>query len=160
LSAAEELAHAYLVALQAKDKKAILSLLADDFSLVVPCTLSGSNDLSDSWHGLEAASANYDLTFRVIEVLKYTDIEITPGRDANVAFVEGRGIMKMANGRPYGNRYVFRFDVEGGKIKRIREYTNPVTAAIAFGMPLPQTSADFGGRFVTGDREPTGSPRG
>ncbi|TAL03737.1 MAG: hypothetical protein EPO08_03350 [Rhodospirillaceae bacterium] len=154
LLSAEELAHAYLVALQAKDKEAILSLLADDFSLVVPCNVSGSNDLSDSWRGLESASANYDLAFKVIEVLKYTDIEVTPGRDANVAFAEGRGVMKMANGRPYENVYVFRFDVDGGKIKRIREYTNPVTAAMAFGMPLPQTSVDFGDRFVTVNRGP------
>ncbi len=46
--------------------------------------------------------------------------------------------MKMANGRPYENRYVFRFDVENGKIRRIREYLNPVTSAVAFGLPLPQ----------------------
>ena len=155
LSVAEELAHAYLVALQAKNKEAILSILADDFSLEVPCNVSGTNDLSDSWYGHEAASANYDIAFREIEVLKYTDIEITAGADGNVAFAEGRGIMKMASGRPYGNRYIFRFDVEGGKIKRIREYANPITAAIAFGIPLPQqTSSDFGHRFVTADRQP------
>ena len=44
----------------------------------------------------------------------------------------------MTNGRPYDNRYVFRFDAEGGKLKRIREYANPVTAAVAFGIPLPE----------------------
>ena len=63
--------------------------------------------------------------------------------------------MKMANGRPYANRYVFRFDVEGGKIKRIREYANPITAAIAFGIPLPrQASSDFGRKFVTANFQP------
>lgn len=31
---------------------------------------------------------------------------------------------------------------EGGKIRRIREYANPVTSAIAFGLPLPQSSDD------------------
>jgi ketosteroid isomerase-like protein len=44
--------------------------------------------------------------------------------------------MEMSNGRPYKNRYIFRFDVENGKIKRIREYCNPVTGALAFGLSL------------------------
>ncbi len=50
--------------------------------------------------------------------------------------------MMMANGRPYRNRYIFRFETKNGKITRIREYTNPVTSAIAFGLPLPQSSDD------------------
>ena len=135
---AAELGEAYLTALQAKDRDAILSLLAEDFALEVPCNISGTNDFSDSWYGLEAARANYDLTFRKIEVLRYTELEFTPGEDPNVAFAEGLGVMKMANGRPYENRYVFRFDAENGKLKRIREYLNPITSALAFGHPLPQ----------------------
>jgi ketosteroid isomerase-like protein len=135
---AADLGQAYLVALQAKDKHAILCLLAEDFVLEVPCNLSGTNDLSDSWSGLEAADANYETTFRKIEVLKYVDLEFTQGDDRNVAFAEGLGVMKMANGNPYRNRYVFRFDVSGGKIKRIREYLNPITSALAFGLPLPR----------------------
>ena len=134
---AAELAEAYLVALQAKDKKAILAIVTDDFELEVPCNVSGTNDFSDSWRGLEAAAAGWDNAFREIEVLQYTDLEFTGGEDGQVAFAEGLGIMKMANGRPYENRYVFRFDIENGKIRRIREYLNPVTSAVAFGIPLP-----------------------
>ncbi len=74
----------------------------------------------------------------MIEVLQYAELEFTQGVDRNVAFAEGLGVMTMANGNPYLNRYVFRFDVEGGKIKRIREYLNPITSALAFGVPLPQ----------------------
>jgi ketosteroid isomerase-like protein len=135
---AEDLAEAYLVALQAKDKAAILSIVTDDFALEVPMNTSGSNDLSDSWVGLEAAKAGWDMAFSTIEHLKYGPLEITPGRDRNVAFLEARGVMRMANGRTYDNIYVFRFDTEGGRIRRIREYANPVTAAVAFGIPLPQ----------------------
>jgi ketosteroid isomerase-like protein len=136
---ASDLARAYLVALQAKDKDAILSILTDDFVLEVPCNISGTNDLSDSWSGLKAAAANYENTFRVIEVLQYVDLEFTQGNDRSVAFAEGLGVMKLANGNPYRNRYVFRFDVTGGKIKRIREYLNPITSALAMGKPLPQS---------------------
>jgi ketosteroid isomerase-like protein len=146
---AAELAWAYIEALQAKDRDRILSLLTEDFALEVPLNCSGSNDLSDSWCGLEAGRNNYDQAFQAIELLKYVDIEITPGKDDRVAFLEGLGRMRMANGRPYANRYVFRFDAEGGKIRRIREYTNPVTAAVSFGMPLPQPKADADVSFVT-----------
>jgi len=135
---AVDLGRAYLEALQAKDRDAILALLADDFALEVPCNISGSNDLSDSWHGLEAARANYDKTFKTIDVLVYTDLEYTQGENPDVAFAEGLGVMTMFNGNPYRNRYVFRFDTAGGKIRRIREYLNPITSALAFGVPLPQ----------------------
>jgi len=139
---AEDLGREYLRALQAKDKQAIFAIISEDFELEVPLNVSGSNDFSDSWRGLEAADANYDTTFRIIEDLVYTDLEITPGKNPEVAFAEGLGVMRMANGRPYRNRYIFRFESRNGKLWRIREYTNPVTSAIAFGLPLPQSSDD------------------
>ncbi len=137
---AAELGKAYLAALQAKDRDAIMALLAEDFALEVPCNISGTNDFSDSWHGLEAARENYDLTFRTIDELVYVDLEFFQATDANVAFAEGLGVMKMFNGNPYENRYVFRFDAQDGKLRRIREYLNPVTSALAWKLPLPQSA--------------------
>jgi ketosteroid isomerase-like protein len=139
---AADLADAYLTALQAKDMDAMLALLAPDFTLEIPCNLSGTNDRSDSWTGLDNASINYAQAFQMIEVLKYADVEITQAADPRVAFLEGRGVMRMANGNPYHNQYVFRFDVdlETGKIKRAREYVNPVTFAVAMHQPLPDTA--------------------
>ena len=146
---AAELGREYLRALAAHDKAGIMALLADDFALEVPCDVAGNNDKSDSWYGLEAADANYDMAFKIIADTTYVDFEVTPGKDDNVAFIETMGAMTMANGRPYKNRYVFRFDARDGKLFRIREYCNPVTSAIAFGLPLPQSSDDgVGNRFV------------
>jgi ketosteroid isomerase-like protein len=48
-------------------------------------------------------------------------------------FVESRGNIIMKSGHEYRNRYVFRFDVEGDIIVRLREYYNPVTSGLAFG---------------------------
>jgi ketosteroid isomerase-like protein len=137
---AAELAEAYLTALQAKDREAMLALLADDFTLEIPCNISGTNDFSDSWRGIENAGPNYDAAFEMLEVLKYVDVEITQAADPSIAFLEGRGDMRMANGNPYPNIYVFRFDVDlaSGKIRRAREYVNPITFAIAMNVPLPQ----------------------
>jgi ketosteroid isomerase-like protein len=139
---AAELADAYLTALQAKDMDAMLSLLAPDFTLEIPCNISGTNDKSDSWRGFENAEPNYAQAFEKIEVLKYADVEIHQSTDPTVAFLEGRGTMRMANGNPYNNIYVFRFDVdlETGKIRRAREYVNPITFAVAMHVPLPDTA--------------------
>jgi ketosteroid isomerase-like protein len=135
---AGELGKAYLEALQAKNRDAIVALLADDFVLDMPCNVSGTNDLSDSWHGLDVVRSKFDDAFQTIDVITLIDQELTQGTDPDIAFVEGLGVMKMFNGNPYNNRYVFRFDARDGKLKRVREYLNPVTAAISFGIPLPQ----------------------
>lgn len=139
--AAVTLARQFFRAIQARDKEAMLPLLAEDFVLEVPYNVSGTNDLSDSWHGLEAASANFTKTWACIELVKYAELEITPCRDDNVAFAEALGDMRLANGRPYRNRYVFRFDTADGKILRIREYANPITSIVASGSPWPPVEA-------------------
>ena len=64
-------------------------------------------------------------------------LELHERADGTAAFAEAAGDMRCATGRPYKNRYVFRFDVEGGRIRRIREYVNPLTSAVAFGRPFP-----------------------
>ena len=133
----ERLARTYLVELQAKNKQGILDIIADDFSLTAPLNIPGTNDLTETWSGRDGAHVLYDMSFATIDVIHYIDLEFTPAKDPNVAFAEGIGVMTMTNGRPYQNRYIFRFDTAGGKIKRIWEYTNPVTSAVAFGLPLP-----------------------
>ncbi len=139
---AEELGREYLRALQAKDKAAILAILAEDFTLVVPCALDGVNDSnSATWSGLtgpNGADINLDKTFVKIEPICYPDLEFTPGANPNVAFAEGMGEMRMITNRHYRNMYVFRFDSEAGKLKRIREYVNPITWAISMGVALPE----------------------
>jgi ketosteroid isomerase-like protein len=138
---AEELGREYLRALQAKDKAAILAILADDFTLVVPCALDGVNDSTKAtWSGLtgpNGADINLDKTFVKIEPICYPALEFTSGANPDIAFAEGMGEMRMVTKRHYRNMYVFRFDSENGKLKRIREYVNPITWAISMGVALP-----------------------
>jgi ketosteroid isomerase-like protein len=141
-ASAEQLGREYLRALQAKDKATILAILTDDFTLVVPCTLSGVNDNSSAtWSGRtgpNGADVNLDEAFKKIEPIRYPELEFTAGQNPEIAFAEGMGDMRMsATGRHYRNIYVFRFDSEAGKLKRIREYVNPITWAISMAVPLP-----------------------
>ena len=139
---AEALGREYLRALQAKDKAAILAILADDFQLVVPCALSGVNDYGiATWSGRtgpNGADINLDKTFKQIEPICYPSLEFTAGANADIAFAEGLGEMRMVTNRPYRNMYIFRFDSAAGKLKRIREYVNPITWAISMGVKLPE----------------------
>jgi uncharacterized protein len=140
-AAVEDLARAYIDALEAKDKEAILSMLADDFVMEMPFDTAGTNDLSNSWGGIETASVTYEENFAQVDFVRFADVEIFPARDPTVAFAEARGVVTTSSGRPYENRYVLRFEALDGRITRIREYLNPVTAAISFGLPLPQVDA-------------------
>jgi ketosteroid isomerase-like protein len=52
-------------------------------------------------------------------------------------FVEGRGdLILKQTGQPYRNVYVFRFRISDEKITEIREYSDPVIYAQAFGLKI------------------------
>jgi ketosteroid isomerase-like protein len=44
--------------------------------------------------------------------------------DGDVVIVELSNTGKLANGRDYANEYCFVFEIEGGKIRRVREYVD------------------------------------
>jgi ketosteroid isomerase-like protein len=138
---AESAARTYLVALQNKDKDGILSILTDDFVFEVPFNDSGTNDLGNTRRGITEAMGVFERAFREIETMTLEDLAINAIASGTIVFAEAVGNMTMANGRPYKNRYIYRFDLRDGKISRMREYRNPVTAAIAFGRPLPRSEA-------------------
>ena len=143
-TARTELVRAYLDALQRQDADALCALVTDDFVLEVPLGTSGVHDGSDTmaWRGIEDFRANYAEHFpTVLSSQKLTDIAIRPTLDPEFVYAEAMGDMMLANGRPYRNRYVFRFRIRDGRISELLEFANPVTGAIAFGMPLPETSA-------------------
>jgi ketosteroid isomerase-like protein len=59
-------------------------------------------------------------------------MELSITGDGSRVFIEQRGNMVLPDGRPYRNKYVFRFSIRDGRISHVREYFNPVIAAYAF----------------------------
>jgi len=49
---------------------------------------------------------------------------------ASRVFIEQWGNMVLPDGRPYRNKYVFRFSIRQGRISHVREYFNPVIARL------------------------------
>jgi ketosteroid isomerase-like protein len=132
---------AYLAALQRKDVEALRALVTDDFVLEVPLDAGGTNDPGNAlaWRGVEDYLTNYCAIFPRIAALRFRDVAIRPTTDAETVYAEAYGDMLLSDGKPYRNRYVFRFDLRDGRIAGLMEFCNPVTSAIAFGRALPVT---------------------
>ena len=136
-----ELVRLYLEALQRQDVEALGALVTDDFYLEVPFDAAGTNQPGNalSWTGRDDYLTNYCAIFPHIAVHRINDIVIRPTADPAIVYAEAMGDMTLSDGWPYKNLYVFRFTLRGDKICQLKEFCNPVTAAIAFGHPLPIT---------------------
>ncbi len=145
---AEAVITAYFAALEARDRPAIDRLFAANAIVEYPVDVSGRTE-PDSWRrfeGHDAVMTNYvDRAFGRISRFAWRDREVTVAAGGKRVFVEALGDMTIdgigaiGGGKPYANRYVFRFDVAGGRITHLKEYLNPVTSAIATGS---RTGAD------------------
>src|SRR5207247_8999356 len=62
----------------------------------------------------------------------FTRRRITASADNTATFVQAKGDFVTADGRPYQNVHVFRFDWRDGKIISWEEYANPITIIRAF----------------------------
>lgn len=137
---AGDTARQFLAAMQAKDRPTIDRLLADPVVAEYPFDRSGRT-AAGSWRvytGKPAVMAGYvDSAFSRIPKLAFRDLDVTESRDGRTAFVEALGDMELTGGKHYRNRYVLRFDTDKrGRIVHYKEYLNPVTSALAAGLPL------------------------
>jgi ketosteroid isomerase-like protein len=132
-----DIVRAFLTRMEQKDTDGMLALLTDDSVMECVLGLDGDNAPRRFWDGMAGARDHYIRAFDAVESIEFADVSINQTLDANLVFAEALGSMTMSNGRPYDNRYVFRFELRDGKIAMLREYCNPVTAAISFERPMP-----------------------
>jgi ketosteroid isomerase-like protein len=132
-----DVARAFLTRMERKDKEGMLALLTDDSVMECVLGLDGNNAPRRFWEGMAAARDHYTRAFEDVESIEFTEVALNQALDPTLVFVEALGSMRMSNGRPYDNRYVFRFELRDGKIAMLREYCNPVTAAISFEREMP-----------------------
>jgi ketosteroid isomerase-like protein len=119
----------FFTALGRRDGSAVSAFWHDDGT--VSAAFNPSGDTSDE----AIRSAPYAL--HLVSFLKnYDEIafhEIVPSvaDGGDTIWVETRGDLRVAaTGTPYRNRYVFKFTLEGGRIKRLVEYANTVTQSL------------------------------
>lgn len=128
----------FFAALEASDLGALESLVTERTVTVLPMNASGSPaaDETRRFEGRAATLRYYGGTMQAIGTARFLDPQATVGDGGRTVVVENRGEMRLASGETYRNLYVWRFDIEEGRIVAIREHFNPVTAALAFRRPL------------------------
>jgi ketosteroid isomerase-like protein len=126
------------VAVSRRDSAAVAALYADDVVLEIPFHESGRTEAGcyRVVKGKEAVVAQFERGASMFRGMAFEEAEMTTSADGATVFLEARGNMVGADDGTYRNRYVFRFDIADGKIRRVREYANPVTAALALGRPI------------------------
>ena len=124
--------------LEARDLAALADLFTEDVTNTLPYVATGDTSPAAMrrFEGQAAVLAYFSGAAERIAQIAFRETEIALGGDGRTVFVENRGDMVLPDGRPYRNRYVWRFEVEDGRIAGIREYFNPVTAAAASYLPM------------------------
>lgn len=135
---------AFFAALENRNLKEVESLMDEGIVNTIPFVPSGktTKDAFRIYDGRDQVMAYVAGALERIPELAFVEPDITLSADGETAFVEARGNMVLADGRPYQNLYVWRIDYEDGKIMAITEYFNPVTAAIAFNRPIGPQAVD------------------
>lgn len=122
--------------LERKDGDAIKAVLHDDVVLHVPFPLvAGENATGTKRQVGEAVHRYLDESNALTETVRFNN-PLWRTTDDGLAMFQADGEVRLRDGRPYLNHYLFLFEARDGKISQWWEYYNPVIAAVAFGAPL------------------------
>lgn len=110
----------FLETFSSGDVDAILDGLADDATWWVSGSVEGMSGTSDK--------AAFGALLRQVKPI-YTAgaLRITPSAmiaEGNVVAVEAESFAELVTGGAYANRYHFLFEVEGTKVRRVKEYSD------------------------------------
>jgi ketosteroid isomerase-like protein len=125
----------FFKAVAARDATALAQSITEDAVYEIPFSESGSTE-PGGFRRYVGATEVVDFwmatTANGPKSLGAEDVELSITADGSRVFIEQRGNMVLPDGRPYRNKYVFRFSIQDGRISHVREYFNPVIAAYAF----------------------------
>ncbi len=128
---------AFYAAKERRDLDATVQLFADDIVYRFPLNASGE---PTPWFVYEGKAATTEYQRGVLtrfSRLRMVDPEYTVSDNGERVFVTTKGDYVQEEGqRPYRNVYVFRFEIQDGRIQRVDEYANPVTYAQLAGLPI------------------------
>jgi ketosteroid isomerase-like protein len=102
------------------DLKTAFDNMSDEVSWLVPGTLPGVSGVKKGKQAIRDFIGGVGATFP--EGLNAEFRKVHADGDTVIVELTNRG--KTAKGRVYENEYCFVFELEGGKIRRIREYVD------------------------------------
>jgi len=122
----------FLDLLEAGDARGVGAMLSAHVTWSAPMTATGNVDDAERTEGREAFQARLSSIGALMQSARFVDRRVTTSADGTTTFVQTRGDFRSADGRPYRNVYVFRFDWQDGKIVAWEEYANPITILRTF----------------------------
>ena len=106
------------------DLDGALANMSDEISWVIPGNLPNVSGLKRGKDAIRSFGKNAQAAFPA--GLK-SEIHKVHATDDNTVVLELTNQGKAANGKDYRNEYCFIFEVENGKVRRIREYVDLLT---------------------------------
>jgi ketosteroid isomerase-like protein len=135
------LAKQVIAGLEQKDAATVIAVLHEDIVLHVPFPLvEGENATGTRRQTGEAVHRYLHESNGLTETVRFNN-QVWRTTDDGLALFQSDGEVRLRDGRPYLNHYLFLFEAMDGKISQWWEYYNPVIAAIAFGAPLDSIPA-------------------
>ena len=123
-----QLVDTFFTALASEDEALALSLLSPDASLSAPYNPNG--DATDAGIRTFPAAMYVAGALQTYDNLVFEDRLYSIADNGSTVWIEAEGRLRVAaTGKPYENRYVFKFSLDEGKIISITEYTSVVTLA-------------------------------
>jgi ketosteroid isomerase-like protein len=121
----------FLNLLEAGNRAGVADMLDDHIVWSAPMSAGPADDSAPA-RGREAFGSRLRGIGRLTRSARFIDRRITASADEATTFVQTNGDFITADGRPYRNVYVFRFDWRDGKIVSWEEYANPITIIRTF----------------------------
>ena len=122
--------------LEQRNADAVIAVLHEDIVLHVPFPLvEGENRTGTRRQAGKAVHQYLREANSLTETIRFNNV-VWRTTDDGLAMFQADGAVKLRDGRPYLNHYLFLFEARDGKISQWWEYYNPVIAALAFGAPL------------------------
>jgi ketosteroid isomerase-like protein len=116
----------FFAALSRRDSVAVGTFWHDDGT--VSAAFNPNGDTGDDAIRSAPHALHLVLFLKNYDEIAFHDILPSVADGGDTIWVETRGDLRVAaTGTAYQNRYVFKFTIEGGRIKRLVEYANTVT---------------------------------
>jgi ketosteroid isomerase-like protein len=122
----------FLDLLEAGDRAGVGRMLHPEVVWSPLMTFSGDAADAERAEGIVAFEARVTSIAALLRSVRFADRRVTTSADGLTTFVQTQGDFRTADGRPYRNVYVFRFDWRDGRIVNWDEYANPITILRTF----------------------------
>ncbi|MCP2280937.1 nuclear transport factor 2 family protein [Nocardia amikacinitolerans] len=123
----EAATRALLEAFERKDLDAIDVLIDQNATLTIPMSFSGALEPAAHFANKDEILGYIGGVVTNFRSMRFTDLRISVAERGGTSFAQANGDFITADGRPYRNVYIYRFDWKDGLMVHTDEYANPIT---------------------------------